>query len=69
MQVLVDLRKLDLADRLGKDLITVESLLEELENALDKVDEYKEKLKELNQPVEPDDYDIWNDNKMMYEEI
>lgn len=66
-EVLVDIRKLDLADRLGKDMISVEALLGELEDALNKIDEYKDRLEEVAE--EPDEFDIWNDKKMMYEEV
>lgn len=64
--VLIDIRKLDLADRLGKDMISVQALLEELENAYDRIDNLKEKLKENG---EPDAFDEWHDKKMMYEEV
>ena len=60
-EVMIDLRKYDLADRLKVDMISVESLLNELENALDEIDSLKEQIKELNTPKEPDiDYD-WSD--------
>ena len=58
---MIDLRKYDLADRLKVDMISVESLLNELENALDEIDSLKEQIEELNTPKEPDiDYD-WSD--------
>ena len=60
-EIMIDLRKYDLADRLKVDMISVESLLNELENALDEIDSLKEQIKELNTPKEPDiDYD-WSD--------
>ena len=65
--VLIDIRKLDLADRLGKDMISVQALLEELENAYDRIDSLKERLEDVAE--EPDEYDIWNDKRMMYEEV
>lgn len=63
-EVFVDLRKLDLADRLGKDMISVDALLNELEDALDKVDSLKEKIKELNEP-EDEDIDGYIKDKQM----
>ena len=58
---MIDLRNYDLADRLKVDMISVESLLSELENALDEIESLKEQIKELNTPKEPDiDYD-WSD--------
>lgn len=66
-EVFIDLRKYDLADRLGKDMISVDALLNELESAYEKIDTLKEKPQE--EDGEPDEYDIWHDNKMMYEEI
>ena len=60
-EIMIDLRKYDLADRLKVDMISVESLLNELENALDEIDSLKEQIEELNTPKEPDiDYD-WSD--------
>ena len=60
-EVLIDLRKYDLADRLGVDMIPVSQLLNELENALDEIDSLKEQIKKLETPKEPDiDYD-WSD--------
>ena len=60
-EVMIDLRKYDLADRLKVDMISVESLLNELENALDEIDSLKEQIKKLETPKEPDiDYD-WSD--------
>lgn len=60
-EIMVDLRKYDLADRLKVDMISIESLLNELENALDEIDSLKEQIEELNTPKEPDiDYD-WSD--------
>lgn len=64
-EVFVDLRKYDLADRLGKDMISVDYLLRELEDALDRIDYLKEQIKELNNPGEPDPYDEWHDRQMM----
>lgn len=59
MEILVDLRKLDLADRLGTDLITVENLVRRLEDCLDEIEILKEKLQEAKEFKEPDEYDKW----------
>jgi hypothetical protein len=61
--VLIDLRKYDLADRLGLDMISVEALLSKLEDALNEID----KLKEDDEYPEPDAYDIWHDRNLMEE--
>ena len=59
-EVLVDLRNYDLSVRLKVDLISISKLLSELENALDKVEHLKEKIKELeNTEDEEDLMDIW----------
>lgn len=63
-EVFVDLRKLDLADRLGKDMISVDYLLRELEDALDRIDDLKEQIKELNEP-EDEDIDGYIKDKRM----
>lgn len=61
--VLVDVRKYDLADRLKMDFISVDNLLNKLEEALDEIDALKEKIKELNTPTDEDIdgrmYDKW----------
>ena len=44
--VMVDLRKYDLADRLKLDMISVAALINDLENALDEIDSLKEQLEE-----------------------
>ncbi len=60
-EVIIDLRKYDLADRLKVDMISLDKLLSELEDALDTIDNLKEEIKKLNTPEEPDiDYD-WTD--------
>lgn len=63
-EVFVDLRKYDLADRLGKDMISVDYLLRELEDALDTIDNLKEQIKELNEP-EDEDIDGYIKDKRM----
>ena len=69
-EVMIDLRNYDLADRLKVDMISVESLLSELEDALNEIDKLKEKIEELERPYnEPDEFDIWHDNKMLEEEL
>lgn len=57
-EVLVDLRKYDLCDELGVDLISIEDLLSKLEDNLYEIKELKDKIKELETPEEePDDYE------------
>ena len=60
-EVMIDIRKYDLADRLKLDLISVDSLLRELEDALDTIDNLNEKIGELTEKYEPDAFDIWHD--------
>lgn len=64
-EVYVDLRKLDLADRLGKDMITIDALLRELENALDEIVILKDEIKNLQDEDygKPDAYDEWRDRE------
>ena len=64
-EVLIDLRKYDLADRLHLDLISVDSLLRELEDALDTIDSLKEQIEDLQTPHEPDAFDEWHDRMML----
>lgn len=47
-EVMVDLRKYDLADRLKVDMISVDSLLNELETALDEIEHLKQIIEELS---------------------
>ena len=57
-EVLVDLRKYDLCDELGVDLISIEDLLSKLEDSLCEIKELKDKIRELETPEEePDDYE------------
>ena len=57
-EVLVDLRKYDLCDELGVDLISIEDLLSKLEDSLCEIKELKDKIKELETPEEElDDYE------------
>ena len=57
-EVLVDLRKYDLCDELGVDLISIEDLLSKLEDSLYEIKELKDKIKKLETPEEePDDYE------------
>lgn len=57
-EVLVDLRKYDLCDELGVDLISIEDLLSKLEDSLYEIKELKDKIRELETPEEePDDYE------------
>lgn len=44
--VMIDLRKYDLADRLKLDMISVAALINDLENALDEIESLKEQLEE-----------------------
>lgn len=64
MEVLVDLRKLDLADRLGVDMISVEKLISRFEETLDEVDKLKERLEEYTEDYDIDPYDKWKDRLM-----
>ena len=57
-EILVDLRKYDLCDELGVDLISIEDLLSKLEDSLYEIKELKNKIEELEIPEEePDDYE------------
>lgn len=57
-EVLVDLRKYDLCDELGVDLISIEDLLSLVEDNLYEIKELKNKIEELETPEEePDDYE------------
>ena len=57
-EVLVDLRKYDLCDELGVDLISIEDLLSIVEDSLREIKELKDNIKELETPEEePDDYE------------
>ena len=57
-EVLVDLRKYDLCDELGVDLISIEDLLNLVEDNLYEIKELKNKIKELETlEEEPDDYE------------
>lgn len=57
-EILVDLRKYDLCDELGVDLISIEDLLNLLEDNLYEIKELKNKIKELEtSEEEPDDYE------------
>lgn len=57
-EILVDLRKYDLCDELGVDLISIEDLLNLVEDNLYEIKELKNKIKELETPKEdPDDYE------------
>lgn len=57
-EILVDLRKYDLCDELGVDLISIEDLLSKLEDSLYEIKELKDKIEELETPEEkPDDYE------------
>lgn len=57
-EVFIDLRKYDLSDRLGVDLISVDDLLNQFEMALDEIKELEEELKKKNEP-QIDPYDEW----------
>lgn len=57
-EVLVDLRKYDLCDELGVDLISIEDLLSLVEDNLYEIKELKNKIEELETPEEePDNYE------------
>ena len=62
-EVMVDIRNYELTDRLKLDMISVESLLNELENALDEIDRLKEQIAEYEDPnnydTEEDFLEIW----------
>ena len=51
-EIMIDLRNYDLADRLKVDMISVDSLLNELETALDKIDHLKEIIEDLSMSEE-----------------
>ena len=50
-EVLVDIRKYDLADRLKVDMISVEELLTGYEDMLDKIERLEDKVKELERDL------------------
>ena len=57
-EILVDLRKYDIWEELGVDLISIEDLLSKLEDSLYEIKELKNKIEELETPEEePDDYE------------
>lgn len=62
-EVLIDLRKYDLADRLNLDMISVESLLSRYEDALNEIEALKEELN-ANYVSEPDAHDEYIDRKL-----
>lgn len=51
-EVMVDLRKYDLADRLKVDMISVDSLLSELESAFEEIDKLKKIIEDLSMSEE-----------------
>ena len=70
--IYVDIRKIELGERLNKDMITVEALIEELDNALYKIDLLEEDIKTLKESDEEryEDYlsneaDNYNDDKKL----
>lgn len=57
-EILVDLRKYDLCDELKADLISIEDLLNLLEDKICEINQLKDTIKELKEPKEePDDYE------------
>ena len=62
-EVYIDLRKYDLADRLGLDLIRTDDLLNRFEEALNEIDLLKEEIKDMKEEHEPDPYDKWKDSQ------
>lgn len=60
-EVMIDIRNYDLADRLKLDMISVDSLLRELEDALDRIDFLNDRIEELKKEYEPDAFDEWHD--------
>ena len=70
--IYVDIRHIELSERLNKDMITVKALIEELDNALYKIDLLEEEIKELKKTDEEryENYlsnraDNYNDDKKL----
>lgn len=51
-EVMIDLRKYDLSNKLGLDMISVDALLNELEDALCEIESLKEEIEDLKQDRE-----------------
>ncbi len=57
-EILVDLRKYELSNTLKKDYISVDELLDLLEEKIYEIKDLKEKIERLETPEEePDDYE------------
>ena len=60
-EVMVNIKKYDLCNKLGVDMISASALIDELDNALCEIEILKEKIEDLQSPEEDDvDYD-WMD--------
>lgn len=68
-EILVDIRKYELSDRLKKDMISIQALLDELNNAFYEIDILKDEIKELKKTDE-ERYEDYLSQKIdeMYEE-
>ena len=51
-EIMIDLRNYDLADRLKVDMISVDSLLNELEDAFNEIDKLKKIIEDLSMSEE-----------------
>ena len=51
------------------DFVSIEQLISCIEDLDGEIEELKDELKKIKNPEEPDEYDIWNDKRMMYEEV
>ncbi len=68
-EVMVNLKGTELGDRLQIDMISVESLISEFENALYEMDYLKKQIKEYEDPnnydTEEDFMEIWKRHREM----
>ena len=58
-EILVDLRKYDLCDELGVDLISIEDLLNLVEDNLYEIKELKRQIRDLSKELSK--YELWRD--------
>lgn len=63
-EILIDLRKYELSNELKKDLISVDELLDLLENKVYEVKELKEKIEKMKTPIE-EEPDCYEERKLL----
>ena len=63
-EILIDLRKYDLSSELKRDLISVDELLDLLENKVYEVKELKEKIEKMKAPAE-EEPDCYEERKLL----